>query len=151
MSSVAIQDRGVAVADLAGVVQDDDLSGEVLAARGGLVLGVGGNVATLDVLDGDVLDVEAHVVSRGGLGEGLVVHLHGLDLSGEHHRGEGHHHARLDDASLHTAHGHSSNTADLVDILWEENNVRSRDRMTRDIFLPEGGDGGACRRDAGEG
>ena len=31
---------------------------------------------TLDVLDGDVLDVEANVVSRRRLGQRLVVHLH---------------------------------------------------------------------------
>ena len=117
MSGVAIENGRVPVANLAGVVQDDDLSVEVLAARGRLVLGVGGDEAALDVLDGDVLDVESHVVSGAGLGQGLVVHLHGLDLGGEGGGREGDHHAGLDDAGLDTAHGHRSNAANFVDVL----------------------------------
>ena len=117
VSGVAVENRRVPVADLAGVVEDDDLGGEVLAARGRLVLGVGGDEAALDVLDGDVLDVESHVVSGGGLGQSLVVHLHGLDLSGQLVGGEGDDHAGLDDAGLDTTHGHCANTSDFVDIL----------------------------------
>merc|ERR1719365_110350 len=117
VSGVAIQDGGVSVGDLTGVVEHNDLGGEVGAAGGGLVLGVGGDVATLDVLDGDVLDVEADVVSGHGLGEGLVVHLNGLDLSGQVDWGEGGHNTGLDDAGLHTAHGHCSNASNFVDIL----------------------------------
>ena len=48
------------------MVEDDDLGGEVGHAGGRLVLGVRGDVATLDVLHGDVLNVEAHVVSGAG-------------------------------------------------------------------------------------
>merc|ERR1719323_1369786 len=120
VSGVAIKDGAVAVGDLSGMVEDNDLGGEVRNTGGGLVLGVRGNVTSLDVLDGDVLDVEANVVSGDSLGEGLVVHLHGLDLSGQHVGGEGDHHAGLDDTSLHSTHGDCSNTSDLVDILeWE--------------------------------
>merc|ERR1712165_329138 len=68
VSSVAIQDWRVSVGDLSRVVENNDLSGEVSAAGGRLVLGVGGDVATLDVLDRDVLDVEANVVSGHSLG-----------------------------------------------------------------------------------
>ena len=46
-----------------------------------------------------------------------MVHLHGLDFSGQVVRGEGDDHAGLDDTGLHTADGHSSNTADFVDVL----------------------------------
>ena len=120
MGSVAIQHWRVTVADLSRVVQDDDLSGEVGAARSWLVLGVGGDVATLDVLDGNVLDVEANVVSGGGLGQRLVVHLHGLDLSGQVDWSKGDDHAGLQDTSLDTTHGHCSNTADLVHVLEGE-------------------------------
>lgn len=63
VGSVAIQNGGVAVADLARVVQDDDLSEEVSSALGWVVLGVSGDVATTQFLDGDVLDVEANVVT----------------------------------------------------------------------------------------
>merc|ERR1712110_522262 len=117
VSGVAIKDRAVAVGHLSGVVEDDDLGGEVSHTSGGLVLGVGGDVSSLDVLDGDVLDVEANVISGDSLGEGLVVHLHRLDLSGQHVRGEGDDHAGLDDTGLHTTHGDCSNTPDFVDIL----------------------------------
>ena len=75
MSGVAIKDGAVAVGDLSRVVEDNDLGGEVRHTGGGLVLGVRGDISSLDVLDGDVLDVEANVVSGDSLGEGLVVHL----------------------------------------------------------------------------
>ena len=84
------------------MVQDNDLGGEVLSGTSGVVLGVRGDVSSLDVLDGNVLDVEANVVSGHGLGQRLVVHLYGLDFSGQVVRGEGDDHAGLD-TSLHTA------------------------------------------------
>merc|ERR1719331_2738515 len=117
VGGVAVQHGAVAVADLAGVVENDHLGGEVSHTSGRLVLAVGGHVTSLDVLHGDVLDVETNVVSGNSLGQRLVVHLHGLDLSGQHVGGEGDDHAGLDDASLNTAHGDCANTSDFVDIL----------------------------------
>merc|ERR1719219_1868809 len=117
VGGVTVQDWAVAVADLARMVEDDHLGGKVRHPGGGLVLAVGGHVASLDVLHGDVLDVETNVVSRHGLGERLVVHLHRLDLSGQLVGGEGDDHAGLDDAGLNTTHGNCANTSDLVDIL----------------------------------
>merc|ERR1719151_154379 len=117
VGGVAVQHGAVAVADLAGVVENDYLGGEVRNTGGGLVLAVGGHVASLDVLHGDVLDVETNVVSGNSLGQRLVVHLHRLNLSGQLVGGEGDDHAGLDDASLDTAHGHCANTSDFVDIL----------------------------------
>ena len=119
VSCVTIKDRAVSVADLARVVKNDDLSGKVSDSRCWLVLGVGGDVSSLDVLDRDVLDVEANVVSGHSLGERLVVHLHGLDLSGQHVGGEGDDHAGLDDTGLNTTHGDCSNSSDFVNILGE--------------------------------
>jgi len=120
MGSVAIEDWGVAVSDLTRVVHDDDLSGEGLGLLGGVVLGVGGDVSSSDVLDGNVLDVESDVVTRAGLREGLVVHLDGLNFSGDVDGGEGGEHAGLDETGLDSADWHSSNTTDLVDILEGE-------------------------------
>merc|ERR1712158_101860 len=117
MGGVAVEYWGVAVGHLAGVVQHDDLGGEVRDAGGGLVLGVGGDVSTLDVLDRHVLDVETNVVAGDGLGQGLVVHLNRLDLSGEADGGEGDDHAGLDHTGLNTTHGHCANSSDFVDIL----------------------------------
>ena len=117
VSGEAIKDGTVAVGDLSGVVEDNDLGGEVGHTGGGLVLGVRGDVSSLNVLDGDVLDVEANVVSGDSLRERLVVHLHGLDLSGQHVGGEGDDHAGLDDAGLNTTHRDCPNSSDFVDIL----------------------------------
>ena len=117
VGSVAVEDGGVTGTNLTGVVEDDDLGVEGGTALGGVVLGVGSDVATADVLDGDVLHVEANVVTGKTLAELLVVHLDGLDFSGDVGRGEGDDHARLEDTSLDTADGNSSDTTDLVDIL----------------------------------
>merc|ERR1712025_328042 len=117
VSRMTVEDRAIAVGDLTGMVQHDDLSGEIRHAGGRLVLGVGSYISTLDVLNRDVLDVESNVVSRDGFGKRLVMHFHRLDLSGQLVGGEGHHDAGLDDSGLHTAHGHCSNTADFVYIL----------------------------------
>merc|ERR1719433_1299560 len=114
---MAVEHRRVSVADLARVIEDNDLGSEIRNSGCWLVLGVGGDISSLDVLDGDVLDVEANVVSGNSLGERLVVHLHGLDLSGQHVGGEGDNHSWLDDTSLNSADGHCSNTSDFVDIL----------------------------------
>lgn len=42
---MAVEDRSVAGADLAGVIQDNDLGGEGLSAFGRVVLRVSGNIA----------------------------------------------------------------------------------------------------------
>ena len=47
-----------------------------------------------DILDGDVLEVDLDLVSGESLSEGLVVHLQGLDLSGQLDRGESHEESR---------------------------------------------------------
>lgn len=117
VGSVAVEDGCVTSTDLTGVVQDDDLGVERVATLGGVVLGVTGNVATTDLLDGDVLDVEADVVTGKTLGELLVVHLDGLDLGGDTSGGEGDNHTTHDLTGLNTTDGHRANTTDLVDIL----------------------------------
>lgn len=117
VSSVAVQDGGVTSADLTGVVEDDDLGLEAGSLGGGVVLGVGGDVTTADFLDGNVLDVETNVVTGDTLLELLVVHLNGLDFSGDVGGSEGNDHAGGDGTGLDTADGNSSNTRDLVDIL----------------------------------
>jgi hypothetical protein len=120
VASVAVEHGGVPVANLTRVVQNDDLSGEVVGLTGGVVLGVTSDVATTDFLDGNVLDVEPNVVTRDGLLQGLVVHLNGLDLSCDVDGGEGDDHARLEDTGLNTADGDCADTADLVHVLQGE-------------------------------
>jgi len=117
---VAVEHRGVAVGDLAGVVEHDDLGLEGGAALRGVALGVAADVAALDLLDGDVLHVEADVVAGDGLGHGLVVHLDGLDLGGHAGGREDDGLGRLDDAGLDAADGNCANAADLVHVLEGE-------------------------------
>ena len=117
VSSVAIQNWSVASANLTRVVEDDDLGVEGLGTLGRVVLGVTADVTTSNLLDGDVLDVEANVVTWKTLNELLVVHLNGLDFSGDVSGSEGDDHAGLDDTSLDTTDRHRANTGDLVDIL----------------------------------
>ena len=75
VGSVAIEDWCVPSADLTGVVENNDLGVEGVGAFGRIVLGVTGNVATTDFLDGNVLDVEPNVISWNTLDKLLVVHL----------------------------------------------------------------------------
>ena len=117
VGGVAIQHGGVTVTDLARVVQHDDLGEEVGGTLGWVVLGVTGDETTAQLLDGDVLDVETNVVTRDGLFEGFVVHLDGLDFSGQLARGESNDHTRLDDTGLNSADGHCTNTTERVDIV----------------------------------
>ena len=74
VSCVTVEDWAVSVADLARVVENNHLGGEVRHSGGGLVLGVRGDVSSLDVLNGNVFDVEANVVSGHGL-TGMSVNL----------------------------------------------------------------------------
>jgi len=117
VGGVAVQNGCVTSTDLTGVVQDDDLGVERGTAHGGVVLGVTSDVTTANLLDGNVLHVETNVVTGETLLELLVVHLNGLDLSGDVGRGEGNDHTRDDLTGLDTTDGNCANTGDLVDIL----------------------------------
>merc|ERR1712212_262781 len=97
VSSVAIQHRCIAILDLTRVIQDDDLGVEGLGAPCGIILAVRSHIATTDVLNRDVLDVESNIVSWDSLWKRLVVHLHRLDLSGHIGRSKGDKHAWFDD------------------------------------------------------
>jgi len=117
VGGVAIKDRRVTVADLTGVVEDDDLSLERSSLLGGVVLGIRADVTSTNILDRDVLDIEADVVAWPALNELLVVHLDGLDFSCHVRGREGDDHASLDDTGFNTADGHCADTTNLVHIL----------------------------------
>jgi len=117
VGSVAIEDGSVASTDLTGVVEDDDLGVERIGTLGRVVLGVASDVSTTNFLNGDVLDIEADVVTRETLDKLFVVHLNGLDFGGHVGGSEGYDHTGLDDTSLDTTDGHCPDTRDLVDIL----------------------------------
>ena len=90
-----------------------DLCEEGSSAERRVVLGVAGNVATTNLLDGDVLDVEADVVTWKTLDKLLVVHLDGLDFGGDTSWGKGDDHSSLDHTSLDTADRDSSYTQSI--------------------------------------
>ncbi|KQP72498.1 hypothetical protein ASF40_20730 [Microbacterium sp. Leaf288] len=99
------------------MVEHDDLCCEIGGALGWVVLGVTSDVTTTQLLDGNVLYVETNVVTRYGLLESFVVHLHRLDFSGDVGGGEDDDGTRLQDTSFDSAYGHRTDTTDFVYVL----------------------------------
>lgn len=93
------------------------LCSEVGSSFGWVVLGVTSDITTTQFFDGDVLDVETNVVTGNGLNEGFVVHLDGLDFSGQTSWSESHDGTGLNDTGLDTANGYRSDTTNLVNVL----------------------------------
>ena len=120
MGGMAIEDWGISVHDLTWMVHDDNLSVERLGILSWLSLGVGGDVTSLDVSDGESLNVESNVVSWDGFSDLLVMHLDGLAFGGDSHWSEAEGHSWLDDTGLDSTDWHCTDTGNLVDILeWE--------------------------------
>ena len=90
VGGMAIEHWCVTGTDLTRVVENNDLSAERFSTLGRIVLGVTSDVTTTDLFDGNVLDIEADVVSWKTLGKLLVVHLNGFDFSGHVRGSEGH-------------------------------------------------------------
>jgi len=102
------------------VVQDDDLGVEGFGFSGWVVFAVRADVTSSDVFDGDVLDVETDVVTWYTLWDLSVVHFDGFDFGGHVGWSKLDDHTGFDDTGFNSADWHSSNTANLVDILeWE--------------------------------
>lgn len=117
VSSVAIQNGGVTSLDLTGVIHDDDLRVEGGSFFGGVVLGIGSDITSSDILDGDTLNVETDVVTGDSFGELFVMHFDGLAFSDDLVRGKLNGHTGLDDTSFDSTDGDCSDTTDLVDVL----------------------------------
>ena len=54
MGGMTIEDGGVTSANLSGVVEDDDLGVEGSSLFSRVILGVGGDVSTANILNGNV-------------------------------------------------------------------------------------------------
>lgn len=117
VSSVAIQNGGVTSLDLTGVIHDDNLRVERSSFFSGVVLGIGSDITSSDILDGDTLNVETDVVTRDGFGELFVMHFDGLAFSDDLVGGELNGHTGLDDTSFNSTDGDCTDTTDLVDVL----------------------------------
>ncbi len=101
------------------------LGGEVLSSQGRVVLAVASHVSTADLLDGHVFHVEANIVSGKSFRQRLMVHLHRLHLSGQVGGGKGDDHTRLQDTSLNTADGDSSNTWERSPVCLQSRSLKS--------------------------
>lgn len=136
VGGVTIEDGSVTSTNLTRVVEDDDLGIEGGSLFGRVVLGVGGDITTADVLNRNVsdgedeisvdkrlcgkkyaLDIETNIVTGVALFELFVMHFDRLHFSGHVRGSEGDNHASLDDTGLNTTNGHRTNATDLVDIL----------------------------------
>ena len=83
MGGVAVEHWSVSSANLARMVENDDLSIEGVGALWWVVLGVTSNITTTNFLDRNVLDVKSDVVTWVTCGELLVMHFNGLNLSSD--------------------------------------------------------------------
>ena len=120
MGSVAIKDWSVSGVDLTWVVKNDDLSKEHFGIGSWVILGIGGDVTSLDVLNGDASDVKSNVVSWLGRFNLFVMHLNGFGFSSEGKRSERNNHTGLEGSSFNTTDWDSSDTTNFVNILeWE--------------------------------
>jgi hypothetical protein len=148
---VAIQDWGITSTDLTRVVEDNNLGVERFTSLGRIVLGITTDISTTDFLDGNVLDVEANVVSRKTLDQGFVMHFNTIlsiyiqdivpfDFSGDIGRSKSHNHTSLNDTGFDSADGNCSNPSDLVDVLERKTKGligRSNRRLDRVNSLEE--------------
>jgi len=117
---VAIENWGISSVDLTWMVKDDNLGNEHLGGLGWVVLGVRCDETSLDILDGQTLDVEADIVTWLSLIDVFVMHFDGFDFSGDSHWSESDDHTGLEDTGLDTTDWYCSNTTNLVHILeWE--------------------------------
>ena len=114
---VAVQDWSVTSADLARVIENDDLGDEGFGRLWWVVLLVAADVTTTNFLDGNTLDVEADIVTGLAFSELFVMHFDGPDLSSHTSGRKGDNHSGLDGASLDTTDWYSANTTNLVDVL----------------------------------
>jgi len=117
MSSVAIEDRGISISDLSRVIKDDDLGEEIFGFSGWVILFIRADISSLDILDGNVLNVKTDVISGNGFQHRFMVHFDGLDFSGDVGWGENNLHSRLQDTCFNSSDWDSTDTSNFVDVL----------------------------------
>uniref|UniRef100_A0A8C0S450 Uncharacterized protein n=1 Tax=Canis lupus familiaris TaxID=9615 RepID=A0A8C0S450_CANLF len=133
VSHVTIQHR---CTDLAWMVLANHLSCEASCFHWWVIFAVTSHVATTNIFDRYVLDIEAHIVPRKSLTQSFMVHFR-LYFSCNIDRSKGDHQARLKNTSLNSTHWDRTNTTNFVDILerqtqgliswtsWWQNSIQS--------------------------
>uniref|UniRef100_A0A8C0Q2X7 Uncharacterized protein n=1 Tax=Canis lupus familiaris TaxID=9615 RepID=A0A8C0Q2X7_CANLF len=99
------------------MVQDNHLSCEASCFHWWVIFAVASHVATTNIFDRYVLDIEAHIVPRKSLTQSFMVHFNRLYFSCNIDWSKGDHHTSLKNTSLHSTHWYSTNTTNFVDIL----------------------------------
>ncbi|KAB0349662.1 hypothetical protein FD754_014519 [Muntiacus muntjak] len=124
VSCVTIQHRCISSTDLAWMVQNNHLQKTcIYSFHGWIIFAVTSHIATTDIFDRHVLDIEAHIVPRKGFTQCFMVHFYRLHFSCYIDWSKGDHHARFKNTSLHTTHrdnkfnGFILLTTNFVDIL----------------------------------
>uniref|UniRef100_A0A3Q2H4I6 Uncharacterized protein n=1 Tax=Equus caballus TaxID=9796 RepID=A0A3Q2H4I6_HORSE len=117
VSCVTIQHRCIPSTDLAWMVQDNHLSYEASCFHWWIIFAVTSHIATANIFDGHVLDIEAHVVPRKSFAQSFMMHFNRLYFSCNIDWSKGDHHARFQNTSLHSAHRDSTDTTNFVDVL----------------------------------
>lgn len=82
MGGVAIQNWGISVLDLSGVIKDNNLSKEGNSFSGRVFFRVTGNISSFNFFDGDIFDIETDIVPWDGFGQLFVMHFNGFDIGG---------------------------------------------------------------------
>uniref|UniRef100_A0A7N5KPG3 Uncharacterized protein n=1 Tax=Ailuropoda melanoleuca TaxID=9646 RepID=A0A7N5KPG3_AILME len=96
------------------MVQDNHLSRETSCLHWWVIFAVTSHIATTNIFDRYVLDIEAHIVPRKSLTQRFMVHFNRLYFSCNIDWSKGDHHARFKNTSLHSAHRDSTNTTNFV-------------------------------------
>ncbi|VCW78294.1 unnamed protein product [Gulo gulo] len=86
------------------MVQDNQLSREASCFNGWVIFAVTSHIATTNMFDRYVLDIEAFLVPRKSLTQSIMVHSYRLNFSFNIDWSKGDHHVGLKNTSLHSAH-----------------------------------------------
>ena len=117
MRCVTIQNMCICSTDLAWMVQDNNLSCEANCFHWWVIFAVTSHIATTNIFDRHILDIEAHVVPRKSFTQSFMVHFNRLYFSCNADWSKGDHRAGFENTSLHSAHRDSTNATNFVDIL----------------------------------
>lgn len=85
---MAIQDGGITVLDLSGVIHDNNLGLKFRNFSCWVVLGISANETSSDIFDGNVFNVESDIVTRLSFLDGFMMHFDRLNFSLHGRRGK---------------------------------------------------------------
>uniref|UniRef100_A0A673T8W8 Uncharacterized protein n=1 Tax=Suricata suricatta TaxID=37032 RepID=A0A673T8W8_SURSU len=104
VGGVTVQHRCIAGTDLAWMVQDNHLSCEASCFHQWVIFAITSHIASTNIFDRYILDVEAHIVPRKSLTQSFMVHFIRFYFSCNVDWSKSDHHARFENTSLHSTH-----------------------------------------------